>query len=409
MRIAIVCNDTRGGVQPYVALALGLREAGHRVQAVAPADLAPMFGARGFPVQPLSGDVRSAIGRSGGVAERGALASMMFAARQLPAVMDTWTAETLAGCEGADVITGGIGGMAVGRSVAEKLGAPFVETHLQPVGAAIDAYPGVLMAGLPPWLGPWGRRASHHLSEGALWASLAGPMQRSRRRVLGLAGRPAGGGRSVLYGISRHVVPIPSGPDRTRHATGYWSLPTPADWAPTPELAAFVEADGPVVTIGFGSMTNRDPSAITEMVQGAVRDAGVRAVLVSGWGGLSSVAVGDHLLGVESVPHDWLFARMHAIVHHGGAGTTGAALRAGVPSVVVPFTMDQPFWAARVAALGVGPAPIPRRRLTRERLAGALRTALTDAPMRDRAARLGALLHAEDGVATAVGHFDAMA
>lgn len=100
---------------------------------------------------------------------------------------------------------------------------------------------------------------------------------------------------------------------------------------------------------------------------------------------------------------------MAAVVHHGGAGTTGAALRAGSPAVVVPFLMDQPFWGARVEALGVGPAPIPRKNLTAARLADALRRAMDDRPMRERAASLGEAIRAEDGVANAVFRFNAMA
>ncbi len=105
----------------------------------------------------------------------------------------------------------------------------------------------------------------------------------------------------------------------------------------------------------------------------------------------------------DALPHDLLFPRMAAVVHHGGAGTTGAGIRAGVPSLVVPFGVDQPFWASRVVALGVGPRPIPRRRLTRALLADGLRAAVGDRAMADRAAALGELVRAEDGVAAAVG------
>jgi UDP:flavonoid glycosyltransferase YjiC (YdhE family) len=106
---------------------------------------------------------------------------------------------------------------------------------------------------------------------------------------------------------------------------------------------------------------------------------------------------------VDGVPHSWLFPRMAAVVHHGGAGTTAAGLAAGLPSVVVPFHGDQPFWARRVADLGVGPAPIPRKKLTVDRLVRAIDAAVTDTAMRRRAADLGARISAEDGIARAVG------
>ena len=133
--------------------------------------------------------------------------------------------------------------------------------------------------------------------------------------------------------------------------------------------------------------------------------AGVRAVLLSGWGGLRSIE-DDDVFCADAMPHDWLFPRVSAAVHHGGAGTTGAALRAGVPAIVVPFAMDQPFWGSRVEALGAGPTPIPRKRLTAARLADALRKAVTDEAMRARAAEIGELLRAEDGVAEAAACFE---
>ena len=410
MRIAVVCNDTRGGIQPYVALALGLRGAGHDVRAVAPTDLAGMFSQVGLPVAPLSGSIEAVLRDSDGAAERGGVASMRLAARELPRIIHGWTRETLEACAGVEVITGGIGGMVIGLSVAERVGARFVEAHLQPIGAPTDAYPGVLIPRVPRWLGSWGRRLSHHLSESALWMSFRGPMATARKNVLGLSGEPnAAIGQPVLYGFSRRVVPLPVVTDRPRFATGYWVLPPPEDWVPPPELEAFLARKGTVVTIGFGSMASRDAEALTQLVLGAARSAGVRAVLVSGWGGLKASNAGDDVFFADSLPHGWLFPRVAAVVHHGGAGTTGTALRAGVPAVVVPFTMDQPFWGSRVEALGAGPKPIPRKRLTEKRLADALRVATGDAEMRTRAAALGAQLRGEDGVAEAVAHYSRFA
>jgi sterol 3beta-glucosyltransferase len=406
MRIAVVCNDTRGGIQPYVALALGLRRAGHDVRAVAPSNTSSMFSEVGLPVAALSGDVEAVLRASDGAAERGGIASMRLAARELPRIIQTWTKETLDACAGVEVVTGGIGGMVIGLSVAEKLGARFVEAHLQPIGVPTDAYPGLLLPGVPRWLGAWGRRLSHRLSESALWMGFRGPMRTARRKVLGLSGEPnAAKGQPVLYGFSRHVVPVPSDTERPRFVTGYWVLPTAEGWVPPPALEAFLARKGPVVTIGFGSMASRDAEALTGLVLGAVRKAGVRAVLVAGWGGLKSADGDDDVFFADSLPYEWMFPRVAAVVHHGGAGTTGTALRAGVPAVVVPFTMDQPFWGSRVEALGAGPKPIPRKRLTVQRLADALGAATGGAEMRARAAALGVQLREEDGVAAAVAHF----
>ena len=125
------------------------------------------------------------------------------------------------------------------------------------------------------------------------------------------------------------------------------------------------------------------------------------AGLLTGWEGLVTVPVSDRLYSAPAIPHAWLFPQTAGVVHHGGAGSTAAGLRAGVPSLLVPFMADQPFWGRRVHALGVGPKPIPRRQLTAEKLAVGIRLLITNEAMRRRAADLGALIRAEDGVVRA--------
>lgn len=173
-------------------------------------------------------------------------------------------------------------------------------------------------------------------------------------------------------------------------------------WRPSPELVAFLESGPPPVSIGFGSMSTRDPAGLAEVAVGALRIAGRRGLLVSGWGGLAPSDLPHDVCLVREVPHDWLFPRMAATIHHGGAGTTAAGLRAGVPAVVTPLFADQPFWAERVARLGVGARPIPLRKLAVERLATAIRRATNDQGMRERAAALGHRIRQEEGVGQAV-------
>jgi UDP:flavonoid glycosyltransferase YjiC (YdhE family) len=134
----------------------------------------------------------------------------------------------------------------------------------------------------------------------------------------------------------------------------------------------------------------------------ALRRTKQRGLLASGWGGLSQADLPKDVFVVESIPHDWVFPQVAAVVHHGGAGTTSAGLRSGVPSVIVPFFVDQPFWGQRVFELGVGPPPIPYGQLSTERLAEAIDVAVNDRGMHARAAALGARIRAEDGVARAV-------
>jgi sterol 3beta-glucosyltransferase len=409
-RIAILSLDTRGGIQPYIALALGLQRAGHHVRMLAPASFISMIEARGVWASPLTGDIEAALRGSGGAAEKGSIASIRFARRESARHVEIWMRETLAACDGVDLLTGGIGGMLVGESVAEALDVPFIQTHLQPVCAPTTAYPGVLFPSVAPMFGAIGRRLSHAASELALWSPFASAVKAARRDVLGLKAARRGADRRlpVFYGYSTQVVPRPADWSAERQVTGYWSLPASEDWRPSAPLTDFIASGPPPISIGFGSMSSQHAEQLTDLVISAVRQTGVRAVLLSGWGGLSPVDMRDDVFVANEVPHDWLFPQMAAVVHHGGAGTTGAACAAGVPSIVVPFTMDQPFWGARVAAIGVGPAPIPRRRLNADILADAIRNVLENGVMRARAAAVGAAIRAEDGVGAVVRAFNAL-
>ncbi|WP_336625006.1 MULTISPECIES: glycosyltransferase [unclassified Microbacterium] len=205
----------------------------------------------------------------------------------------------------------------------------------------------------------------------------------------------------IIYGFSPAVIPVASDPRTERTATGYWTLPTPD--VRLPELEAFLAGGRPVVSVGFGSMHGHDPDALREVVVGAARRVGVAVVLISGWGALTPGDSADpDVFTIDSVPHSWLFPRVAATVHHGGAGTTGAALAAGVPTIVVPFGADQPFWARRAHELGVSPAPIARTRLTADRLAEAMDTALTNARMEQCASELATVFGEEAGTPTAL-------
>ena len=164
----------------------------------------------------------------------------------------------------------------------------------------------------------------------------------------------------------------------------------------------FLDAGPPPVYVGFGSMAGRDPAGLARTVVGGLRAAGVRGVLATGWGGLAGVEPSNDLFVTEGASHEALFPRCAAVVHHGGGGTTAAGLRAGRPSVLVPFFGDQPFWGRRVAALGVGPAPIPKKDLTAARLAAAVTVATTSASVRRKAEALGEAIRAEDGLGRAV-------
>ncbi len=196
---------------------------------------------------------------------------------------------------------------------------------------------------------------------------------------------------------------MPKPPDWGDHifVTGYWLLDSPPGWQPPADLAAFIEFGPTPIYVGFGSMSARDPRATTQLIVEALRRTEQRSVLSTGWSGLADADLLESVFAVESIPHDWLFPRMAAVVHHGGAGTTGAGLLAGIPNVIVPAAGDQFLWGEGVEALGVGPKAIPRKRLTVERLAEAIQVAVNDASTRERAKALGECVRADDGIALA--------
>ena len=408
MIITIIATGSRGDVQPYIALGRGLIRAGHALRFVTSQNFAPQAAAYGFDVRAVAGDTE-AIAQSAEMRDRveggNFLRLMAEMSRAAKGAAVDLAGVALEASRGADLILGGLGGLYTGLAVAEKLDLRFIQAYVVPFTPTAE-FPGVLA---PVGLGRPGNRLTHHLTRQMVWQGFRAADELSRRQVLGLPPAPLAGpynsratrGLPVLCGISPAVVPPPADWGGAVRVTGYWTLDA-GEWSPPPALAAFLDAGPAPVYVGFGSMSNRDPAATAALVIEALRRSGQRAVLLSGWGGLRQTDLPDSVLMIDGAPHEWLFPRMAAVVHHGGSGTTAAGLRAGVPSLVVPFFGDQPYWGRRVAELGVGPAPIPRKQLTAERLAAAIATAVSDAPLRQRAAELGARLRAEDGVTRAV-------
>lgn len=412
MIATVLAIGSRGDVQPYVALADGLRRAGHAVRFVTTTDFEGLARAHGLDVEPVPFSVQAALAeRSAQRAVEGGRHGASFAAfARIARTGARALAETaLAATGGADVVIGGLSAVAVGRGLAERTGVPFLPALNVPVDAT-SAWPGALFPYLR--IGPRGfsNRLSHGLSRLALALTVRGGGDAALVDVLGVRPLPRWGvldhllpaSQPVLYGISPAILPTPSDWPGSRHVVGTWFLDPPGDWRPEPELVGFLAAGPAPVYVGFGSMGTEDPASTAKLVLEAVRAAGVRAIVHRGWARLLTDAPPPSVHVVESVPHAWLLPRVAAAVHHGGAGTTAASLRAGVPTVVVPFHGDQAFWARRVHDLGAGPTPIPRRRLTAERLTAALVAATTDPDVRGRAAALGARVRTEDGVGDAV-------
>lgn len=409
MNITILALGSRGDVQPALALGVALQRAGYTVRLGSYAQFAGLAHTHGLAFTPIAGDIEAMLQSADGQA--------MLRSRnptRLLRLIRTYMRETaeqakydiLASIADAEALISLGMFYYTAQSLAELRGLPHITAALQP-NLPTGAFPAPLLPP-PPLHRPLLNRLSHQLAD-QLFFGVVRPTLNGLRRDLAMAPlplRPAAAraitaGQPALYAFSRLLVPKPADWPPSAQITGFWFLDAPVDYTPPAELAAFLAAGDPPVYIGYGSMNTRDPQRSAEIALRALALSGRRGLLTRGWGGLAASDLPPGTLMIGDVPHSWLFPQLSAVVHHGGSGTTAAGLRAGVPSIIAPFFADQPFWAQRVAALGVGPAAIPQAQLSAERLARAITA--TDSPtVIRRAAAVGAIIAAEDGVARAV-------
>lgn len=409
--VTLVTTGSRGDIQPFIALGLGLAESGHGVTVATNPLYEDWVRENGLTFRPVEGDPMGAVQGEQGRAwmetgRRGLGFVRGFRAYTGP-ILRQATADVLAACDGADLILFSGPAFYATYSVAEKLGVPFIQAYLQPVNPTRE-FPSAIFPTKHKG-GALFNYATHAIGGQIFWQIIRPIMNDIRRESLGLRPFSFAGPflamlrrrLPVIHGYSPTVLPKPKDWNEAAFVTGFWFLDTPS-YSPPSELTSFLAAGEPPVYVGFGSMTGNDPERLTTIALEALRLSGRRGVLLSGWAGLAAGDLPESVLKLDAVPHDWLFPRMAAVVHHGGVGTTHVGLRAGVPNIVVPFFGDQPFWGDRVHALGAGPRPIVLEELTAERLAESIGLATSDAAMRARAAEVGRLIQAERGVEEAV-------
>ncbi|QDL08596.1 glycosyltransferase [Brasilonema octagenarum UFV-E1] len=411
MRIAIIALGSQGDVQPYVALGKGLKQAGHVVRVLTHENFEDLVSSHGLDFWAFQGNVQQIIEtqKMRELLEKGNFLGIMFhTAKESQRLAINWAQEGLVACQGMDMLLTGVGGLYIGISLAQKLRLPLLQAYVFPF-TPTKAFPGVVFAQSIAKFGSAVNWLSHHLIRQIMWQGFRTADASARKQVLNLPVAPFFGPYNatclhrypILYGFSPSIIPQPSDWKNT-HVTGYWFLDSAPNWTPPSALMEFLQGGSPPVYIGFGSMGNRNPEETANLVLQTLARTRQRGIILSGWSGLHKENLPDTVYRLDSIPHSWLFPRVAAVVHHGGAGTTAAGLRAGVPTIVIPFFGDQPFWGRRVAELGVGPEPIPRKQLTVERFAQAIQKAMSDQTMRQRAANLGKKIQAEDGIASVV-------
>ncbi len=409
--IVFLTSGTRGDVQPLSALARGLQDEGFSVRVAAPPAFQEIVESASVPYAPLEGnpsDLMTAPGKQSALTfnENNPLSGVRSALDYLRAAQPVYAQMIENGWRVSQDASALIIGLSTiwGTSIGEALKVPCIGAFLQPVSSTGE-FPSPL---LPSILRPgrtynkltyWFMSQAVHLP----WRKV---INRWRTGSLGLKPLPLFYSSfekmdMLVYGFSETVLPRPADWSASRQITGYWSVKS-AGYMPSAELSHFLSSGTAPVYFGFGSPGMHEPEALVKLLMQAIRQASIRAVLSIP----ARVEVrSDHetiLILREAVPHQWLFPQMAGIVHHGGAGTTGEALKAGVPSLIVPLAVDQFFWGEHVYSLGVSPRAIPQRELTVEKLAKALEQ-MKGQTMKGAARKLGETLRSEDGVASAAG------
>ena len=419
--ITLLTSGTRGDVTPYIALGLGLRDAGFNVRIAAPVGFANLIQGRGgvtppLPFAPFEGNPTDLMIEQGDftpftlgtnpIRSIRATQNFLRKARPLYARMLHTAAEA---CLGSDVLIHGLPTI-WGTHIAEGLRIPAVRAVLQPL-APTRSFPSTLL----PFrfslleIGNW---SSHWAVTQSLWLSWRSEINHARHADFGL--QPAhwldpslqtfSRQPLTLNGFSEQIVPRPQDWNERQVITGYWhnsgvrQLAAEIPEQQAVRLQRFLDSSSNPIAIGFGSPGTQ---GYLSMLEEALNIVNAQAVLTlpAKW---HREIKSKNIFPVEYAPHDWLYPRVKVAAHHGGAGTTSASLHAGIPTITMPLAIDQFFWGERVHKIGVGPKPIPQRGLSAEKLANAIQESLHNNDMRAKAKIISARLNAENGIQAAV-------
>lgn len=416
MKIFIITVGSRGDVQPYIALGKGLKASGHTVTVCAVSTFQSFIVENGLEYGYMNDDFMKLIDSDAGREAMGGSQNPLASIKNMISLLkeskalfrkmfeDAWQSARLAE---PDVIIYHPKSL-IAPHLAEKLRIPAIMALTVPIVVPTSEAPAL---GLPDLKlgGAYNRFTYSIMHKG--FHTYDDVINDFRQKVLGLGklssnanpledanGKPV----TVLHAYSAHLSSRPTDWPSTAHITGFWFMDEENGWQPSKELQAFLDSGDKPVYIGFGSMAGRDAQHKADVVINALQKARMRGIIATGWGGLKIQDLPDTIFKIDKAPHSWLFPRVSAVVHHGGAGTTAAGLLAGRPTVICPFFADQPYWGARVHALGAGSKPIPQKKLTAENLSAALHEVTTNKEIQRSAEMIGEHLRAENGIANAI-------
>lgn len=409
MPVTVLAAGSRGDVQPYLALAVGLKKEGYQVRFAANSNFAPLvarYGLEFFPIQVDSFEIIHNPRTRNWLESESAIRMALNTIRAVRPVVHQLLVDTFDACKGNSLIIYNSYALPFIYYFGRYLDIPSIPATLHPLPTR--AYPAIL-SNIRSGPSKAFNLFSHMVVNQMSWMVFLPEMRKywKGREPISFMGpfkKELGGGFPILCGYSPLVIPAAN--DLPDHVVigGYWFLQPDSNWKPASGLIEFMRSGARPIYIGFGSMGSRSSNeATTSLILEALEETGQRAVLASGWSGLgSNQQLPNTVFRVKDIPHQWLFPQMRAIVHHGGIGTTGSGLSAGVPNVVVSHFGDQQYWGRRIADLGAGPDPVPRKNLTVERLAYAISIATRDQVMKETSRLIGARIMAEDGIRRAI-------
>jgi sterol 3beta-glucosyltransferase len=409
MVITILTTGSRGDTQPYIALGIALKKAGHHVRIAAFENYEFLVASYGLEYLPIKGDVSKIIsgdiGRDASKADNPLKILMSF--NKLQTYVFDLQKDFYSACQGSDAIVYHPGAP-IGYFAAHHLNIPSILATPFPMTPTME-YPSLIIYDSIR-LGRVFNLLTHKLFEKIMWFTSSSPIKQFWKKEFGKTpkdfGCPFGKQNTktlpTLISCSNFVFPRPKDWPENVTSTGYWFLDEEMGWKPPNDLLEFLHKGKPPIYIGFGSMGDATlADQTTELVIKALRRSGQRGILATGWNGMLRMErVPEEIFILENAPHSWLFPQVAAVVHHGGAGTTAAGLRAGVPSIIIPYSNDQFAWGRRVFELGVGSKPIPRKKLTAETLSDAINLVLTGEII-DASRELGRKIQSENGAEVA--------
>jgi UDP:flavonoid glycosyltransferase YjiC (YdhE family) len=399
MRFTVVTFGSEGDTRPLAALCRGLVDAGHAPMLFAEGATLGRARELGVPCEALPGDVRSILPIVDPM-QKLRLADIFKVSKDLQGIiaanMSAWIRRLAAHAKDSDALLFSSLALGAGILVGEELCKPKIGLWFQPVTPTREFNSPLMQP--HSWPG-WANLLTYRLLHRYMWAPYAKPTQAARKDIFGtsVVGRPSFD-FPMLYGISNQLVARPADWPDSHRICGHWSLPA-ANFQPPADLAEFLAAGEPPIYAGFGTVScfirRRALTALIDAI------AGRRTLFGPGWSRIDRNVLPANFHIVRDIPHEWLFPRTALVIHHGGAGTTHTAARAGVPQVVLPIGADQPFWASRAAAAGIAPAGKRNARLDGRSVARMIDEALRPAVV-ERARQVAAAMANENGIAVAI-------